>query len=151
MVFVLIKYARMCIVFPMAGGSNKHMIGLIRVGKDPEWSESKTIAESQGKQVDVRQRTYWEKNVDKQTGSYTKFTGKDKVVSGERFVEKSTSRVGYKDEYEKSSTVKIGDNDGYTEYYCEEKVSRVVYGKNSKNKAITNYPYPKYNKKYNKY
>lgn len=127
----------------MAGGSKKHSVGLIWVGKDPACTESKTLAESKGNQVDVRENTYWEKNVDKETGSYSKFTGKDKAISGEKFVEKS-GRVRYKDEYKKSATFKYGDDDGYTEYYREEKVKRVIYEK--KNKAISNYPYPKYNK-----
>ncbi|KAL6552575.1 hypothetical protein OROHE_007939 [Orobanche hederae] len=110
-------------------------------------SYSKSMMKSGGNQVSVRQQTYRVKNEDKQSGSYERFTAKDKTVSREPFVDRSGNR-GYKDEHTTSSTYKVGDKSGYTEYYREERVKHVDYGKSSNsnnNKAVGSY------QKYNKY
>ncbi|KAL6518188.1 hypothetical protein OROMI_033889 [Orobanche minor] len=110
-------------------------------------SYSKSMTKSGGNQVSVRQQTYRVKNEDKQSGSYERFTAKDKTVSREPFVDRSGNR-GYKDEHTTSSTYKVGDKSGYTEYYREERVKHVDYGKSSNsnnNKAVGSY------QKYNKY
>ncbi|KAL6518189.1 hypothetical protein OROMI_033890 [Orobanche minor] len=108
---------------------------------------SKSITKTGGNQVSVRQQTYRVKNEDKQSGSYERFTAKDKTVSGEPFVDRSGNR-GYKDEHTTSSTYKVGDKRGYTEYYREDRVKRVDYGKSSNsnnNKAVGCYSkYKKY-------
>ncbi|KAL6494306.1 hypothetical protein OROGR_031106 [Orobanche gracilis] len=106
---------------------------------------SKSMTRSGGDQVRVHQQTCRVKNEDKRTGSYERFTAKDKTVSREPFVDRSGNR-GYKDEHTTSTTYKVGDKRGYTEYYREDKVKPVDYGKSSNsNKKIVGY-YPKYNK-----
>ncbi|KAK1399830.1 hypothetical protein POM88_009693 [Heracleum sosnowskyi] len=109
-------------------------------------SYSKSTTQSGGSQVDVYQKTYRARNEDKQSGSYERFTAKDKAVCGEPFVDRS-GKQGYKEEHTKSATYKVGDKSGYTEYHREEKVKHVEFDKSSgsKNKAIGYYP------KYNKY
>ncbi|XP_074368654.1 uncharacterized protein LOC141708777 [Apium graveolens] len=108
-------------------------------------SYSKSMTLSGGSQVNVHQQTYRAKNEDKQSGSYERFTAKDKAVSGEPFVDRSGNR-GYKDEHTKSATYKVGDKSGYTEYYREERVKHVEFDKSSSsNKKAVGY-YPKYNR-----
>ncbi|VFQ65283.1 unnamed protein product [Cuscuta campestris] len=81
----------------------------------------------------VREVTSRVKSEDKRTGGYERVTVKEKMTKGETHFERSTGRIGIADEYKKSSTVKIGDKTGYTEYYHEERVRRVNYdcGKSS--------------------
>ncbi|KAL6552576.1 hypothetical protein OROHE_007940 [Orobanche hederae] len=106
---------------------------------------SKSITKSGGNQVSVRQQTYRVKNEDKQSGSYERFTAKDKTVSGEPFVDRSGNR-GYKDEHTTSATYKVGDKRGYTEYYREERVKHVDYGKSSNSNKKVVGCYSKYKK-----
>ncbi|KMS96178.1 hypothetical protein BVRB_001420 [Beta vulgaris subsp. vulgaris] len=62
---------------------------------------------------------------DKQSGSYGRVTTKESVSSGDYT---NRGRVGYKDEYKASSTVRVGDKRGYTEFSRQEKFTRVDYG-----------------------
>ncbi|KAL8149494.1 uncharacterized protein LOC141706404 [Apium graveolens] len=107
---------------------------------------SKSMAKNSVNQVNVHQQTYRAKNEDKQSGSYERFTGKDKAVCGEPFVDRSGNR-GYKNEHTTSATYKVGDKSGYTEYYHEDRVKHVAFDKssNSNNKGVGYYS------KYNKY
>ncbi|XP_017251877.1 uncharacterized protein LOC108222467 [Daucus carota subsp. sativus] len=109
-------------------------------------SYSKSLTQSGGKGVNVYQQTYRAKNEDKQTGSYKRFTAKDKAVAGEPFVDRCGNR-GHKDEHTTSATYKVGDKRGYTEYYREERVKHVDFDKRSRsnNKAVGSY------RKYQKY
>lgn len=88
--------------------------------------------------VSVQQQTCRLKNEDKQSGSYERFTTKDKTVSGEPFVDRHGNR-GYKDERTTTSTYKTGDRSGYTEYSREEKVKHVDYNKSSNHKSVKSY------------
>ncbi|XP_021730500.1 uncharacterized protein LOC110697433 [Chenopodium quinoa] len=63
-------------------------------------------------------------NYDKQSGSYLRQTAKESYSSGDY---SNRGKTGYKAEYKTSSTVKVGDKGGYTEYYKQEKVTRVNY------------------------
>ncbi|KAK6273012.1 hypothetical protein POUND7_010095 [Theobroma cacao] len=85
----------------------------------------------QGGQSSCNQTTSKTSYVDKQTGSYTRATNKEVVSTGETFKERSTGRVGYKDEYKTTSTYKVGDKSGYTEYQVEERFRNVKYSGNS--------------------
>ncbi|KDP43821.1 hypothetical protein JCGZ_23029 [Jatropha curcas] len=69
--------------------------------------------------------------VDKQTGSYAKTTVKQSYSSGDVFKERSTGRVGHKDELKTTSTFKVGDKSGYYEYQVEERFRKVDYGNSS--------------------
>ena len=108
-------------------------------------SYAKPMTQSGGKGVNVYQQTYRAKNEDKQTGSYKRFTAKDKTVAGEPFVDRSGNR-GCKDEHTKSATYKVGDKRGYTEYYREERVKHVNFDKSSKSNNKTVGSYRKYQK-----
>ncbi|XP_074365273.1 uncharacterized protein LOC141706407 [Apium graveolens] len=104
-------------------------------------------AKSGGNQVSVHQKTYRLKNEDKQSGSYDRFTAKEKTVSGEPFVDRYGNR-GYQNERTTTSTYRTGNKRGYTEYSREEKVKHVDYDKSSygnNNKAVRSYT------KYRKY
>lgn len=73
------------------------------------------------------------KREDKQSGNYQRYTTKEKVSSGEPHVERGTGKVGTKNEFKTSSTVKIGNkNTGYTEHTIEERFRDVEFGKTSK-------------------
>ncbi|KAL9240621.1 hypothetical protein vseg_014818 [Gypsophila vaccaria] len=74
--------------------------------------------------TDKYERTTRSKDYDKQTGAYMRGTAKETYSSGDY---SNRGRVGYKDEYKSSSTVRVGDKSGYTEYYKQEKVTRVEY------------------------
>lgn len=109
-------------------------------------NQSKPMVLSGGSQVNVYQQTYRAKNEDKQSGSYERFTAKDKAVCAEPFVDRSGNR-GYKNEYTSSATYKVGDKSGYTEYYHEDRVKHVEFDKtsNSNNKGVGYYSkYKKY-------
>ncbi|KDP43818.1 hypothetical protein JCGZ_23026 [Jatropha curcas] len=69
--------------------------------------------------------------VDKKTGSYARTTMKQSYSSGDVFKERSTGRVGYKDEFKTTKTFKVGDKRGYTEHQVEERYRRVDYGNSS--------------------
>lgn len=126
----------------MAGRSDAYAISAWvpeSSGEHPGWSESKTVTKQGGQQSTVQQ-TSRAKYEDKVTGSYERYTAKETVSSGQQFVERSTGRVGFKDEQQRSSTVKIGDKSGYTEYHSEQKVKRVNF-ENSGNTSRGNNKY----------
>ncbi|KAK9724970.1 hypothetical protein RND81_05G112200 [Saponaria officinalis] len=64
------------------------------------------------------------KDYDNQTGTYVRGTAKESYSTGDY---SNRGRAGYKDEYKTSFTVRVGDKRGYTEYYKQEKVTRVEY------------------------
>ncbi|OMO91507.1 hypothetical protein CCACVL1_07096 [Corchorus capsularis] len=70
------------------------------------------------------------KNYDKQTGSYARATNTQAFSTGDTFKERSTGRVGY-NEFKTTSTYKVGDKSGYTEYQVSERVRNVTYGGSS--------------------
>ncbi|XP_050219479.1 uncharacterized protein LOC126669885 [Mercurialis annua] len=82
-----------------------------------------TLRQSYNQQCTIRNNI-----VEKQTGSYVRTTKRDTCSSGDVFKERSTGRIGYKDEYKTTTTVKVGDKRGYSEYQTEEKFRRVDYG-----------------------
>lgn len=67
----------------------------------------------------------------RQTGSYTTTSTKAVASRGETFKERSTGRVGAKDEFKTTSTYRVGDKSGYTEYQCQERFRRVDFGGSS--------------------
>lgn len=77
-------------------------------------------------------KTFRAKNENKRSGSYERFTAKDKTVTHEPFVDRS-GREGYKDEQITTTSYKSGDKNGYTEYTLEKKVKHVNYDKSSSN------------------
>ncbi|KAA8535503.1 hypothetical protein F0562_030506 [Nyssa sinensis] len=96
----------------------------------PNWSKTNTMTSRQGKQSQAYEKISRVKHEDKQVGSYQRHTEKEKVSHG-KYVEKGSGQVGVKDEIKKSSTIKIGNKSGYTEYHREERVRKVSYGNNS--------------------
>ncbi|KAM7508405.1 hypothetical protein LguiA_018858 [Lonicera macranthoides] len=86
------------------------------------------------------ERTWKISNEDKESGNYERYTAKEKASSGERYVEKGSERVGVKDECTRSSKVKIGNKNGYTEIYKEERFRNVDFSKNNNNnKTVITY------------
>ncbi|KAL7263509.1 hypothetical protein ACSBR1_001628 [Camellia fascicularis] len=75
--------------------------------------------------------TSWMKHEDKKSGSYKRYTTKEKASKGDLHVEKGTGQVGVKDEFKRSSTIRVGNKTGYTEYYTEHRVRDVNYGKST--------------------
>ena len=124
----------------MAGGSRGHRntsFGYVQpVPKDygKKQITSCDCRVRQGEQSSFQQKTSKTSYVDKQKGKYTRTTNKKVVSTGETFKERSTGRVGYKDEYKTTSTYRVGDKRGYTEHQVEEKIRRVDYGGSSSNK-----------------
>ncbi|KAI3416752.1 uncharacterized protein J3R85_015116 [Psidium guajava] len=64
---------------------------------------------------------------DKQTGDYARATTKQTFSSGDTVKERSTGRVGYKE----TSTVRVGNKGGYSEYEVQERLRTVMYGEGS--------------------
>ncbi|XP_038889670.1 uncharacterized protein LOC120079530 [Benincasa hispida] len=64
----------------------------------------------------------------RQTGTYTTTSTKAVASRGETFKERSTGRIGAKDEFKTTSTYRVGDKSGYTEYQCQERFRRVDFG-----------------------
>ena len=73
----------------------------------------------------------------KQTGCYGRAITKEKASAGEFQWKNGTS--GTKSEYKKSSTLRIGDQSGYTEVYSEQRVRNVSYNKSSGSKNFIAY------------
>lgn len=88
---------------------------------------SKAIGPRQGQQSGNYQWTSRGSIVDKQTGSYMRATVKENHSTGDVFKERSTGRVGYKDETKSTCTFRAGDKHGYSEYQIEERYRRVDY------------------------
>ncbi|XP_059637323.1 uncharacterized protein LOC132279383 isoform X2 [Cornus florida] len=68
---------------------------------------------------------------EKESGSYERYTMKEKVSLEEPHRERGKGQVGVRDEYTRRETTKIGNKSGYTEYHKEERFRDVSYGKNS--------------------
>ncbi|KAL3746089.1 hypothetical protein ACJRO7_015099 [Eucalyptus globulus] len=68
---------------------------------------------------------------DKQTGDYARATTKHAFSSGDTFKERSTGRVGYKDEHKETTTIRVGNKGGYSEYQVQERLRTVTYGEGS--------------------
>ncbi|KAH7855996.1 hypothetical protein Vadar_031475 [Vaccinium darrowii] len=125
----------------MNSGSSKRSREVI-----PSYSSGKPVVARTGALIGrpVEQPRSYEritkaKYEDKQTGSYERYTTKEKASSGERHVERGSRQVGVRDEYKKSSSVKVGDKSGYTEYQVEERVRRVDFGRGSITNGPNNY------------
>ncbi|KAI3772033.1 hypothetical protein L6452_03207 [Arctium lappa] len=74
---------------------------------------------------------------DKQSGCYGRTTTKEKASAGEFQWKNGTS--GTKSEYQKCSTVRVGDKSGYTEVYNEQRVRNVSYNNSSGSKNLITY------------
>ncbi|KAM7511714.1 hypothetical protein LguiB_010589 [Lonicera macranthoides] len=68
------------------------------------------------------------KNEDKVTGNYQRYTTTEAASSGARHVERGSGQLGVKNEASRTSTVKVGNKTGYTEYYKHERVREVDFG-----------------------
>ncbi|KAL2921107.1 10 kDa chaperonin [Bienertia sinuspersici] len=90
----------------------------------------KVVTKQRGPSTRSHEVTKERKTYNKSSGSYVRHTSKKSHSSGDY---SSSGKTGYKDERKVSSTVRIGDKGGYTEYYKQEKVTRVNYdsGRNS--------------------
>ncbi|XP_074284522.1 uncharacterized protein LOC141609327 [Silene latifolia] len=83
-----------------------------------------TTNQNTGPTTNTYELTTKSSNYDNQTGSYIRGTVKDSYSSGDY---SNHGRTGYKDEYKASSTLRVGDKRGYTEYHKQEKETRVEY------------------------
>ncbi|KAF7147317.1 hypothetical protein RHSIM_Rhsim03G0263400 [Rhododendron simsii] len=90
-----------------------------------------TVSDTMVKMPGERSQAYeWTSKInreDKLSGSYERYTAKEKASRGEPLVEKGTGRVGVKDELQKSTTVKFGNKNGYREYHIEERLRDVNF------------------------
>lgn len=85
--------------------------------------------------------------VDNQTGSYRRATLKESLSTGDVFKERSTGRVGYKDEMRRTSTFRAGDKGGYSEYQREERFRKADYsGSNKSIRSSSRFTTTKYQK-----
>lgn len=94
-------------------------------------SVSDTMVKMPGERSQAYEWTSKINREDKQSGSYERYTAKEKASRGEPHVEKGTGRVGVKDEFQKSTTVKFGNKNGYREYHIEERLRDVNFGKSN--------------------
>ncbi|OMO91485.1 hypothetical protein CCACVL1_07098 [Corchorus capsularis] len=119
------------------------------VPKNDHYGEKQTTSYNyqvrQGQQSGLYQRTSKTNSMDKQTGKYARVTNKDVFSGGETFKERSTGRVGFKDEYKTTSTYRLGDKSGYCEYQIEERFRMINFGgSGSSNNNSGNYGGPSY-------
>lgn len=94
------------------------------------------------------QKTSRTNYMDKQTGKYSRATNKRVVSTGDTFKERSTGRVGYKDEHKITFTYRVGDKRGYHEHQLEERVRRVDYSGSCNNNKKGKFISGSYNYKY---
>lgn len=112
-----------------------HYCGYVRVVPDDNAVSTKQSGPSTGN-YEITNRS---NNYDKATGSYQRQTSKASYSSGDY---SNRGKTGYKDEFKASTTVRVGDKGGYTEYYKQEKVTRVNYDSGSNSggsKGYNNY------------
>lgn len=136
----------MCLVldseFPMSSRSGKRSREVIPSHSSGKSAIYGTVGALIGRPVE-QPRSYERitraRYEDKQTGSYERYTTKEKASSSERHVERGTRQVGVRDEVKKSSTVKVGDKSGYTEYQVEERIRHVDFGRGSITNGPNNY------------
>ncbi|KAF8035557.1 hypothetical protein BT93_C1557 [Corymbia citriodora subsp. variegata] len=76
---------------------------------------------------------------DRKTGDYARATTKQTFSSGDTFKERSTGRVGYKDELKETTTVRVGNKSGYSEYQVQERLRTVKYGEGSSGRNSKGY------------
>ncbi|KAH9619981.1 hypothetical protein KSS87_009944, partial [Heliosperma pusillum] len=122
---VTIPHEFMCDVWGGKEMADKiqHRCGLVIVD-----NSSVTTKQSSGPSTNKYEVTTKASNYDKPSGSYMRGTAKESYSSGDY---SNHGRAGYKDEYKSSSTVRVGDQGGYTEYQSQEKVTRVEYNTSS--------------------
>lgn len=104
-------------------------IGIIEYA--PKGKSNAVTTKQAGQRSSSYRHVETKKHVDKQTGSYTRATVKDKYSTGDVYKERSTGRVGYKEEITRTKTFKCGDKSGFTEYQVEERYRVVNYGNSS--------------------
>ncbi|XP_057964344.1 uncharacterized protein LOC131155319 [Malania oleifera] len=122
----------------MSGSRTAYNEGNARVKPYSSSSGSMQLAGGKGKQAaQVHEWTTRTKHEDKQSGAYERCTAKEKVSTWDTYVERGSGRVGVKDECKRSSTIKIGDRNGYTEYCKEETVRKVDFGGYNKTQHST--------------
>ncbi|GLT36077.1 hypothetical protein SLA2020_104820 [Shorea laevis] len=90
---------------------------------------------AKGKQSNSYERTARATCVDKHTGAYAHSAAKEVMSTGDIFKERSTGRVGIKNEYTNRKVCRVGDKHGYAEYQVEEKFRRVDYVGSSSHKG----------------
>ncbi|XP_057495781.1 uncharacterized protein LOC130780788 [Actinidia eriantha] len=97
-----------------------------------------TLSAKPAEQSLAYERTTRVRHEYKQTGSYERYSVKEKASTGEPHVEKGTGKVGVKDEFTQRSTIKIGDKSGYIQYERDERFRNVKYddGKSPNNHDI---------------
>ncbi|KAL2921105.1 hypothetical protein RDABS01_012596 [Bienertia sinuspersici] len=100
-----------------------HYCGVIEVVPN-----DKAVTKPSGPSTRNYELTNRSNNYDKSSGSYVRQTSKESYSSGDY---SNRGKTGYKDEFKASSTVRVGDKGGYTEYYKQEKVTRVNYDSGS--------------------
>ncbi|KAI8565806.1 hypothetical protein RHMOL_Rhmol03G0289900 [Rhododendron molle] len=106
-------------------------IGMLKLITPAEGSVSNTMVKMPGERSQAYEWTSKINREDKLSGSYERYTAKEKASRGEPHVEKGTGRVGVKDEFKKSTTVKFGNKNGYREYHIEERLRDVNFGKSN--------------------
>lgn len=105
--------------------------GMLKVITSVNGSVSDTMVKMPGERSQAYEWTSKINREDKQSGSYKRYTAKEKASRGDPHVEKGTGRVGVKDEFQKSTTVKFGNKNGYREYHIEERLRDVNFGKSN--------------------
>ncbi|XVF70075.1 hypothetical protein PTKIN_Ptkin11bG0132400 [Pterospermum kingtungense] len=112
----------------MAGGSRGHRIesiGYLHLVSKNNGEKQITCSDyrvRQGRQSSFHQKTSRITYMDKQSGKHTRALNKQVVSTGETFKERSTGRVGYKNEYKTTFTYKVGDKHRYYEHQLEERI-----------------------------
>ncbi|GLU17734.1 hypothetical protein SLE2022_340900 [Rubroshorea leprosula] len=103
-------------------------------GVDPfEHHTVSKYANYSGKQSSSYQRTAKASYMDKQTGYHICTAANEVMSAGETVKERgSAGRVGTKDEYTTTKTLRVGDKRGYFEYEAQEKFRWVDYGNHSR-------------------
>ncbi|KMT16300.1 hypothetical protein BVRB_3g054480 [Beta vulgaris subsp. vulgaris] len=101
----------------------RHYIGLVEVVPSNAVSTKQS-----GTSIGNYEKTTRNNICDKQSGSYLRQTAKESYSSGDY---SNRGKTGYKNEYKTSETVKVGDKGGYTEYFKQERVTRVNYDSSS--------------------
>ncbi|KAG7029798.1 hypothetical protein SDJN02_08141, partial [Cucurbita argyrosperma subsp. argyrosperma] len=86
------------------------------------------VVSAEVKQVSSYEQSWRTHDRNRQTGSYTTASTKEVASRGETFKERSSGRVGSKDEFKTTSTYRVGDRSGYTEYQRQERFRRVDFG-----------------------
>ncbi|KAI3416751.1 uncharacterized protein J3R85_015115 [Psidium guajava] len=107
-------------------GNDPPVVHLTGRGLEPNESQ-KQLGVDRGRLASSHELALRAGHQDKQTGNNTRARTKHTFSSGDICLCSSTGRVGSKDEHEETSTVRVGNKSGDSEYEVQERLRTITF------------------------